>query len=112
MLSELFEFVSLPERKTFNRKQLARCLGKFGYFYHLLASSARGTLSRDDLRQLTTLVDDVENVCYVDLSDVKPLLEEAYREYVVERDAEKARLKVLRALGKVRDSLAIFGGYV
>ncbi|HDH44752.1 MAG TPA: hypothetical protein ENG66_05110 [Thermococcus sp.] len=110
-MAELFEFVSFPERKTFSRKQLARCLGKFGYFYHLLASSAKGTLSRENLRERTTLVDDVESVCYLDLSDVKPLLEEAYREYVVKGDAEKARLKVLRALGRVRDSLAIFGEY-
>jgi len=29
-LAELFEFVSLPERKTFSRKELARCLGKYG----------------------------------------------------------------------------------
>lgn len=110
-LAELFEFVSLPEKKTFRRKEFARCLGKFGYFYHLLVENAGRIKSRDDLRTLTNLVDEVESVCHIDLSDVEPLLEEAYKDYLAGR-VEEAGYKVLRAMGKVRDSLAIFGEYV
>ena len=110
-LAKLFEFVSLPERKTFSRRELARCLGKFGYFYHLLVENAGSIRSRDDLRTLTNLVSEVEEVCHIDLSDIKPMLDEAYRDYLAGK-SEEAGLKVLRAMGKVRDSLAIFGEYV
>ena len=111
MVAELFEFVSLPERKTFSRKQLARCLTKFGYFYHLLMRNSEKIRGREDLRQLVNLVDDIEDVCYVNLTDIKPNLDKAYMEYVFEGNEEEARREIMTAMARLRDHLALFAGY-
>ena len=111
-VGDLFEFVSLPERKTFRKKELARCLSYFGRFYHLLISqSSRGQINRESLRELSNLIDRVEDACYIDLSDVEVLVEEAYKDYL-RGNVEEARYKVQKVLGKVTDSLGIFGEFV
>ena len=108
--AELYEFVTLPERKTFTRKQFAKCLAKFGEFYHLLYKNAlpTGKMTRESMRALVNIVDDVEDACYIDLSDVKPKIEEAYRWYL--RDEEGvAKDHLVSALAKIIDGLRLMG---
>ena len=106
-VGDLFEFVSLPERKTFRKKTYARCLGYFGRFYSLLS---QGRHTREDLSELRNLVDYVEDYCALNLSDVKNLIEDAYRNYL-KGNIDEAEYLVLKAFGRVKDKLTIEGGF-
>ena len=111
MLSELFEFVSLPERKTFSEKQLARCLSKFAHFYHLLVQNSK-SVSKEGVRELRNMIDDVEEACYIGLADIKPNLDKAFIDIMFRGKPEEARREIMSALARLKDEIGLIAGYI
>ena len=110
-LAKLFEFVSLPERKMFKRKQMAECLLKFGKLYHLLKKNTSGEVSARDVSTIHDLLSEVENVCYMYLGDIEPNVRKAYIELAFENNPEEARRELMTALTRLEEHLGLMAGY-